>query len=91
MDPVWSLLIVGTSFVPWVELPVQRRLCPIFISGVGLPTSMNISRVDGLSTDPREMGHHIYPFCQGRFSLISTQSKNVLLDGDLEKEVFMSL
>ena len=23
-------------FVPWVELPVQRRLCPIFVSGVGL-------------------------------------------------------
>ena len=30
-------LIVGTCYVPWVELPVQRRLCPIFISGVGLP------------------------------------------------------
>ena len=37
MDPVWSLLIVGTGFVPWVELPVQRRLCPIFVSGDGLP------------------------------------------------------
>ena len=24
-------------FVPWVELPVQMRLCPIFVSGVGLP------------------------------------------------------
>ena len=23
--------------VLWVELPVQRRLCPIFVSGVGLP------------------------------------------------------
>ena len=23
--------------VLWVELPVQRRLCPIFMSGVGLP------------------------------------------------------
>ena len=22
-------------FVPWAELPVQRRLCPIFMSGVG--------------------------------------------------------
>ena len=22
-------------FVPWVELPVQRRLCPIFMSSVG--------------------------------------------------------
>ena len=36
MDPVWSLLIVGAGFVPWVELPVQRRLYPIFVSGVGL-------------------------------------------------------
>ena len=24
-------------FVPWVVLPVQRILCPIFVSGVGLP------------------------------------------------------
>ena len=23
-------------FVPWVQLPVQRSLCPIFVSGVGL-------------------------------------------------------
>ena len=31
------IVIVGTGYVPWVELPVQRRLCPIFVSGVGLP------------------------------------------------------
>ena len=37
MDPVWSLLIVGTGFVPWVELPIQMRLYSIFMSGVGLP------------------------------------------------------
>ena len=37
MDPVWSLLIVGIGFVPWVELPVQKKLCPIFVSGLGLP------------------------------------------------------
>ena len=36
MDPVWLLLIIGTGFVPWVELHVQRRLCLIFMSGVGL-------------------------------------------------------
>ena len=34
---MWSLLIVGKGFVPWVELPVQRKLCSIFMSGVGLP------------------------------------------------------
>ena len=27
----------GTGYVLWVELPVQRRLCPIFVSSVGLP------------------------------------------------------
>ena len=37
MDPVWSLWIIGTGYVPCVELPVQRRLYPIFVSGVGLP------------------------------------------------------
>ena len=37
VNPMWSLLIVGTSVVPWVELPIQRRLFPIFVSGVGLP------------------------------------------------------
>ena len=29
-------LMLG-QVVVWVELPIQRRLCPIFISGVGLP------------------------------------------------------
>ena len=27
----------GTGYVLWVELPVQRRLCPIFVSSFGLP------------------------------------------------------
>ena len=35
------------KFCIWVELPVQRRLCPIFLSGVGNPTSTCIPRVDG--------------------------------------------
>ena len=29
-------LIIETGCM-WVELPVQMRLCPIFVSGVGLP------------------------------------------------------
>ena len=36
IDLVWSLLIIGTGYVPWVELLVQRRLCPIFVSDVEL-------------------------------------------------------
>ena len=50
-EPKWPFLLIFihmwtrsgrcelfvTSFVPWVELPVQRRLCPIFVSGAGLP------------------------------------------------------
>ena len=34
--PCVVILIIGTSCI-WVELPVQRRLYPIFVSGVGLP------------------------------------------------------
>ena len=41
-EPKWPFLLmlclmmlIGTCYVPWVELPVQRKLCPIFMSGVG--------------------------------------------------------
>ena len=37
LDPVWLLCMVETGYAIWVELPVQRRLCPIFVSSVGLP------------------------------------------------------
>ena len=35
--PCEVIVIFGTGYVLWVELPVQRRLCPIFVSSVGLP------------------------------------------------------
>ena len=35
--PCEVIVNFGTSYVLWVELPVQRRLCPIFVSSVGLP------------------------------------------------------
>ena len=31
------IVIVWDRLCIWVELPVQRRLYPIFVSGVGLP------------------------------------------------------
>ena len=31
------IVIVWDRFCIWVELPIQRRLCPIFESDVGLP------------------------------------------------------
>ena len=37
LDLVWSLYMIGTGYVLWVELHVQGRLCPIFVSRVGLP------------------------------------------------------
>ena len=49
-EPKWSFLLILNCIwtrcgrcenlgqvIPWVELPVQRRLYPIFMSGVGLP------------------------------------------------------
>ena len=46
--PKWPIILLACGpdvvivnclgkVVPWVELPVQRRLCPIFMSGVELP------------------------------------------------------
>ena len=69
VDPVWSLYNIA-QVVFWVELSVQRRLCPIFVkswilgkrglNGVvsGYSTSTNSPWVDGLSTDPRDLGCH---------------------------------
>ena len=34
--PCEVIVNFGTCYVLWVELPVQRRLCPIFMSSVGL-------------------------------------------------------
>ena len=37
---MWTSVVVVNCLgqvVFWVELPVQRRLCPIFMSGVELP------------------------------------------------------
>ena len=31
------MMLFGTCYVLWVEFLVQRRLCPIFVSSVGLP------------------------------------------------------
>ena len=31
------MILMLRQVVVWVELPVQRKLCPIFVSGVGLP------------------------------------------------------
>ena len=36
------ILMFGTG-CSWVELPVQRRLCSIFVSGVGLPDTHEYS------------------------------------------------
>ena len=48
---------VGTGS-SWVDLPVQRRFCPIFVNSVGLLGLTSIPRVDWLSTDPRVLGCH---------------------------------
>ena len=35
--PCEVIVNFGTGYLLWVELPVQRRLCPIFVSSVVLP------------------------------------------------------
>ena len=76
VDPVWSSYNIGTGchkiaqIVFWVELLVQRRLCPIFVKSLvlGKGDSMEWCRVTRhpqifrggymLSTDPRYLGCH---------------------------------
>ena len=70
VDPVWSLHNIGpcchiiVQVVFWVELPVQRRLCPIFGKswvpekgtrwcGVGL---LDIHEYSAGQQDPRDRG-----------------------------------
>ena len=72
VDPMWSLKIVGIGFLPWVELPVQRILCPIFMSGVGLPDIHEYSAVNGLSTDPPVLRRHSIFFFQLNLTLINS-------------------
>ena len=31
------MMLLGTGYVQWVELPVQMSLCPIFVNSVGSP------------------------------------------------------
>ena len=52
------IVIVLDRFCIWVELLVQRRLCPIFVSDFGYLTFTSIPRVDGLSTDTPVLGRH---------------------------------
>ena len=40
------MLMIGTGG-SWVELPVQERLCPIFVSLVGLPDIHEFHWVNG--------------------------------------------
>ena len=49
MDPVWSLLIVGTSCVSWVELSYKGDSARFSKVVSGYPTSTSIPRVDRLS------------------------------------------
>ena len=75
VDPVWSLYNIGTGcheiaqVVFWVELPVQRRLCPIFVktwvlgkgtqwSGVGLPDIHKFSAGRRVVNGPRDLRCH---------------------------------
>ena len=53
---------------------MQRRLCPIFVSGVGLPFT-SIPRVDGLSTDTPDFGRHMQNNLQPIFSIISAKGE----------------
>ena len=51
--------MIGTDDVLWVELTVQRRLCPIFVSRVGLPDIHEYSAGGRVVNGPPGLGRHI--------------------------------
>ena len=64
------MLLYVLQVVFWVELPVQRRLCPIFVKlwvrvkgtqqcDIGLPDIHKFFAVNGWSTDPRVLVRHM--------------------------------
>ena len=60
IDPVWSLLIIGTGCALG-RAPRTKETLPDFRELSGNPTSTSILRVDGLSTDPPVLGRHRIP------------------------------
>ena len=54
---MWSLSMFGTGLVLWVELPVQRRPCPIFVRDVWSPNIHEcFRRLTGSQRTPGEWG-----------------------------------
>ena len=57
---IGSIALFGTGicrFCIWVELPVQRRLCPIFVRNVGSPVIYEcFRRLTGSQRTPRIWG-----------------------------------
>ena len=58
------MMLFGTGYVLWVELPVQRRLCPIFVNSVGLPDIHEYSAGWRVVDEPPGFGasHNKYTF-----------------------------
>ena len=65
------MLMIGTGG-SWVELPVQGRLGPIFVSRVRLTTFTSFPRIDGQSTDTPVLG--VTDVLSARYSLCSVGS-----------------
>ena len=56
------ILIVGTCYVPWVGLPVQRRLCPDFREWCRVTRHSLVFR--GMSTDTPVLGRHSFLYAR---------------------------
>ena len=55
----------------WVEFPVQRRLCPIFVRNVGSPDIHECFRgLTGSQRTPRVLGRHTSDINSGQTPII---------------------
>ena len=56
---IYLLMLMLGQICSWVELPVQRRLCPIFVREVGSPDLHDCFRgLTGSQRIPQDLGRH---------------------------------
>ena len=75
-------MLFGTGYVLWVELSVQRRLCPIFMNSFGLPDIHEYSAGRQVVNRPPVLGSHIIDCERRRVTAYTQDDTRVVFQGD---------
>ena len=75
-------MLFGTGYVLWVELFVQRRLCPIFVNSFGLLDIHEYSAGQRVVNGPPALGCHIIDCERRRVTAYTQDDTRVVFQGD---------